>query len=56
MAFSVTPEHGCGHADEIRRVRELDERRPIDAVPAMTLACWRAVQVAAAGEASWAFA
>ena len=33
-----------GHRDEIRRVRKLDERKPIDAVPAMALAVWRATQ------------
>jgi phage terminase large subunit-like protein len=44
-----------GHQDEIRRVRKLDERKPIDAVPAMALAVWRAVQVEAYGEADWAF-
>jgi hypothetical protein len=33
-----------GHRDEIRRVRKIDERLPIDAVPAMALACWRATQ------------
>jgi hypothetical protein len=31
-----------GHRDEIRRVRKIDERKPIDAVPAMALAVWRA--------------
>jgi phage terminase large subunit-like protein len=35
-----------GHRDEIRRVRKIDERRPIDAVPAMALAAWRATQAA----------
>jgi phage terminase large subunit-like protein len=38
-----------GHADEIRRVRKIDERKPIDAVPAMALAVWRAVQVEVSG-------
>jgi phage terminase large subunit-like protein len=33
-----------GHRDEIRRVRKLDERKPVDAVPAMALAVWRATQ------------
>jgi phage terminase large subunit-like protein len=33
-----------GHRDEIRRVRKIDERKPIDAVPAMALAVWRATQ------------
>jgi hypothetical protein len=32
----------AGHRDEIRRVRKIDERKPIDAVPAMALAVWRA--------------
>ena len=31
-----------GHRDEIRRVRKIDDRKPIDAVPAMALAVWRA--------------
>jgi hypothetical protein len=42
------------YSDEIRRVRKIDERKPIDAVPAMALAVWRAVQVPV-GEASWVF-
>jgi len=33
-----------GFRDEIRRVRKIDERKPIDAVPAMALAVWRATQ------------
>jgi hypothetical protein len=37
-----------GHRDEIRRVRKIDERKPIDAVPAMALAVWRATQAVAA--------
>jgi hypothetical protein len=36
-----------GHRDEIRRVRKIDERKPIDAVPAMALAVWRATLVQA---------
>ena len=39
-----------GHRDEIRRVRKIDERKPIDAVPAMALAVWRAAQAAASAE------
>jgi len=31
-----------GHRDEIRRVRKIDATKPIDAVPAMALAVWRA--------------
>lgn len=31
-------------ADEIRRVRKIEKRKPIDAVPAMALAVWRAAQ------------
>jgi len=31
-----------GHRDEIRRVRKIDDRKPIDAVPALALAVWRA--------------
>jgi hypothetical protein len=31
-----------GHRDEIRRVRKIDDRKPIDAVPAVALAVWRA--------------
>jgi phage terminase large subunit-like protein len=38
-----------GHRDEIRRVRKIDERLPIDAVPAMALAVWRAAQVPVVG-------
>jgi phage terminase large subunit-like protein len=34
----------CGFRDEIRRVRKIDDRKPIDAVPAMALAVWRATQ------------
>jgi phage terminase large subunit-like protein len=33
-----------GPRGEIRRVGKIDERKPIDAVPAMALAVWRAVQ------------
>jgi phage terminase large subunit-like protein len=36
-----------GHRDEIRRVRKIDERKPIDAVPAMAPAVWRATQAVA---------
>jgi phage terminase large subunit-like protein len=35
-----------GHRDEIRRVRKIDAAKPIDAVPAMALAVWRATQAA----------
>jgi hypothetical protein len=35
---------GPSSVDEIRRVRKIDERKPIDAVPAMALALWRATQ------------
>jgi phage terminase large subunit-like protein len=45
-----------GHSDEIRRVRKIDERLPIDAVPAMALAVWRAVESASDSEPLWAFA
>jgi hypothetical protein len=44
-----------GRQDEIRRITKIDPRMPIDAVPAMALAVWRAVQVEARGEPSWFF-
>jgi hypothetical protein len=31
-----------GFGSELRRVRKIDQRMPIDAVPAMALAVWRA--------------
>jgi phage terminase large subunit-like protein len=36
-----------GPRGEIRRVGKIDERKPIDAVPALALAVWRAVQAQA---------
>ena len=33
-----------GHGSEIRRVRKIDQRKPIDAVPAIAMAIWRAAQ------------
>ena len=45
-----------GHRDEIRRVRKIDARKPIDAVPAMALAVWRAGQAAAETEPMFSFA
>lgn len=33
-----------GYSSEIRRVRKIDARLPIDAVPAMAMAVWRASQ------------
>lgn len=33
-----------GFGSELRRVRKIDSRLPIDAVPAMALAAWRAIQ------------
>jgi len=41
---------------ELRRVRRLDQRLPIDAVPAMALACWRAAENYAQNEIMMAFA
>jgi phage terminase large subunit-like protein len=43
---------GCerGLASELRRVRKIDGRLPIDAVPAMALACWQAVVMAPVSE------
>jgi hypothetical protein len=35
-----------GHGSEIRRVRKIDQRKPIDAVPAIAMAVWRAAQSA----------
>ena len=44
-----------GHASELRRIGKIDSRLPIDAVPAMALACWRASMVDVA-PATFAFA
>jgi phage terminase large subunit-like protein len=43
---------GCerGLASELRRVRKIDGRLPIDAVPAMALACWQATVVTPVAE------
>lgn len=38
-----------GYSSEIRRVTKIDPRMPIDAVPAMALAVWRASQVPVMG-------
>jgi phage terminase large subunit-like protein len=38
-----------GYSSEIRRITKIDPRLPIDAVPAMALAVWRASQVPVMG-------
>ena len=38
-----------GYSSEIRRITKVDPRLPIDAVPAMALAVWRATQTAVLG-------
>jgi phage terminase large subunit-like protein len=45
-----------GFSREIRRVRQIDSRLPIDAVPAMALAVWRAASHVPRPKATIAFA
>ena len=45
-----------GFSGEIRRVAKIDPRKPIDAVPALALAVWRAARLKAPGEPAFAWA